>query len=185
MRNTAFKVGDIITIERSFNSKSGYRYTLIGLMGGAALIEEKMQANNNIPGCNVTQIFRFQFLQPGNAEIQFISYRPHDEMVLEDTLVYKVYPFEAEHDTTGLWSHYRPLLDSDKCLFDNCIYYLIGAKYIPSSVSVQELNGKNYRFECSYIPLTKKSRVGYAIIEINVPLKGAPTIVRISSTIID
>ena len=40
MIRKAFKVGDTITIKRTSHAGTGYRYALVRLTGGVALVEE-------------------------------------------------------------------------------------------------------------------------------------------------
>lgn len=70
MIEKVFKVGDTITIKRTSQAGTGYRYALVRLTGGVALVEE-LSEDADTPGGTSVQSFIFRFLQPGQVEIQF------------------------------------------------------------------------------------------------------------------
>ena len=74
MIEKVFKVGDTITIKRTSQAGTGYRYALVRLTGGVALVEE-LSEDADTPGGTSVQSFIFRFLQQGQVEIQFAYYR--------------------------------------------------------------------------------------------------------------
>lgn len=89
MIRKAFKVGDTITIKRTSHAGTGYRYALVRLTGGVALVEELSEDADTLGGMSV-QSFTFQFLQPGQVEIQFAYYRDATGVLYEDVFPYTV-----------------------------------------------------------------------------------------------
>ena len=87
MIEKVFKVGDTITIKRTSQAGTGYRYALVRLTGGVALVEE-LSEDADTPGGTSVQSFIFRFLQPGQVEIQFAYYRDSEEVLYEDVFSY-------------------------------------------------------------------------------------------------
>lgn len=94
MIEKVFKVGDTITIKRTSQAGTGYRYALVRLTGGVALVEE-LSEDADTPGGTSVQSFIFRFLQPGQVEIQFAYYRDSEEVLYEDIFSYEVVTSES------------------------------------------------------------------------------------------
>lgn len=177
MIRKAFKVGDIITIKRTSNAGTGYRYALARLSGGVVLVEEtKEPADENRPGSMDVQSFTFQFLNPGQAEIQFVYYRETKEVHYEDVFLYTVVTAqEANTAKIGGWGEYEPLTNKDKEVFNACMT-LKGMDYIPLLVAKQLVSGWNYRYFCMTQTVTLEPKFGFAQVNIYAPATGKATL---------
>lgn len=179
MIRNAFKVGDTITIRRTSHAGSGYRYALVRLNGGVALLEETVEpADENKPGSMTVQSFTFQFLNPGQAEIQFAYYRDTKEVLYEDVFPYTVVTAEeavANVAKVGGWGEYEPLTDEEKAIFQSCMTQ-VGMDYIPMLVAKQLVAGYNYRYYCMTKTVTREPKFGFAKVTIYAPLKGEPVL---------
>ena len=113
MIEKVFKVGDTITIKRTSQAGTGYRYALVRLTGGVALVEE-LSEDADTPGGTSVQSFIFRFLQPGQVEIQFAYYRDSEEVLYEDIFSYGVVTSEKANPIIGGFGEFRPLTDQEK-----------------------------------------------------------------------
>ena len=172
MIRKAFKVGDTITIKRTSHAGTGYRYALVRLTGGVALVEELSEDADTLGGMSV-QSFTFQFLQPGQVEIQFAYYRDGEGGFDEDVFAYTVVTSEKADIIIGGWGEFEPLTDQDKELFQTCMT-LKGVDYTPLLVAKQLVSGYNYRFICMTKTVTREPKYGFAKVTIYAPLKGEP-----------
>ncbi|MCX8464743.1 protease inhibitor I42 family protein [Bacteroides fragilis] len=172
MIRKAFKVGDTITIKRTSHAGTGYRYALVRLTGGVALVEELSEDADTLGGMSV-QSFTFQFLQPGQVEIQFAYYRDVTGVLYEDVFPYTVVNSEKADIIIGGWGEFEPLTDQDKELFQTCMT-LKGVDYTPLLVAKQLVSGYNYRFICMTKTVTREPKYGFAKVTIYAPLKGEP-----------
>ncbi len=173
MIRKAFKVGDTITIKRTFHPGTGYRYALGRLSGVAALVEETIEPaeeKSKLGGMSV-HAFTFQFLRSGMAEIQFVYYRDIEEVVYEDVFLYRVADSNETDTLPGGWSEYHPLTDHEKQVFQDCMT-LLGVEYTPLAVSMQVIAGYNYRFFCMTKSITLKPQYGFAMVNIFVSKDG-------------
>lgn len=177
MIRNAFKVGDTITIHRTSHAGSGYRYALVRLNGGVALLEETVEpADENTPGSMTVQSFTFQFLHPGQAEIQFAYYRDVKEVLYEDVFPYIVMVAEDANDLkVGNWGEYEPLTEDEKVIFQTCMT-LKGVDYTPLLVAKQLVAGYNYCYICMTKSVTLEPKFGFAKVTIYAPLKGGPVL---------
>ena len=100
MIEKVFKVGDTITIKRTSQAGTGYRYALVRLTGGVALVEE-LSEDADTPGGTSVQSFIFRFLQQGQVEIQFAYYRDSEEVLYEDIFSYGVVTSEKANPIIG------------------------------------------------------------------------------------
>ncbi|ADV43795.1 protease inhibitor I42 family protein [Bacteroides helcogenes] len=179
MIRKAFKVGDTITIKRTSHAGTGYRYALVRLSGGVALLDESVEtADVNQPGGMTVQSFTFQFLNPGQAEIQFAYYRDTKEVLYEDVFPYTVVTAEeaaADALKVGGWGEYEPLTDEEKSIFQTCMT-LKGVDYTPMLVAKQLVAGYNYRYFCMTKSVTREPKFGFAKVTIYAPLKGEPVL---------
>lgn len=175
MIRNAFKVGDTITIRRTSHAGTGYRYALVRLNGGVALLEETVEpAEVDKFGGMTVQSFTFQFLNPGQAEIQFAYYRDVKEVLYEDVFPYTVVaPGVADTLKVGGWGEYEPLTDEEKGIFQTCMT-LKGVDYTPMLVAKQLVAGYNYRYYCMTKTVTREPKFGFAKVTIYAPLKGEP-----------
>lgn len=146
------KVGDIITIDRSFMGGTGYYYYPVLLTGGVALLGSRVEMERDEAGLvkiggTETQYFSFQFLRAGKSEVQlarFRSFEPEDALY-EQVMIFDVESQEA--DVLGVWTAFDDLEEQDQEVFDAAVK-LVGVKFIPEKVSKQIVNGTNYRFFC-------------------------------------
>ena len=58
MIRKAFKVGDTITIKRTSHAGTGYRYALVRLTGGVALVEELSEDADTLGGMSTQSFYR-------------------------------------------------------------------------------------------------------------------------------
>lgn len=178
MIRKAFKVGDTITICRTSHAGSGYHYALVRLSGGVALVDETVEAEEDKPGGMTVQSFTFQFLRPGQAEIQFAYYRDVKEVLYEDVFPYTVVtPEAAAADAlkVGGWGEYEPLTEEEKAIFQACMT-LKGVDYTPLLVAKQLVSGYNYRYFCMTKSVTREPKSGFAKVTIYAPVKGEPVL---------
>lgn len=179
MIRKAFKVGDTITIKRTSHAGTGYRYALVRLSGGVALLDESVEAADvNQPGGMAVQSFTFQFLNPGQAEIQFAYYHDAKEVLYEDVFPYTVVTTEEAATNAlkvGGWGEYEPLTDEEKTIFQTCMT-LKGMVYTPMLVAKQLVAGYNYRYFCMTKTVTREPKFGFAKVTIYAPLKGGPVL---------
>lgn len=177
MIRKTFKVGDTITIKRTAHAGTGYRYALVRLNGGVALVDESSEkAENDKIGGITVQSFTFQFLNPGRAEIQFAYYRNTDDVLYDEVFPYDVVSVEealAESARIGGWSDYEPLTKEEKDIFQSCMR-LKGVDYTPLLVAKQVVAGCNYRYFCMTKTVTREPKYGYAKVYIYAPLAGEP-----------
>jgi len=177
MIRKAFKVGDTITIRRTSHAGTGYRYALVRLSGGVALIDETIESETEgKPGSMAVQSFTFQFLHPGQAEIQFAYYRDVKEVLYEDVFPYTVVTAEAaaaDALKVGGWDEYEPLTEEEKTIFQTCMT-LKGVDYIPLLVAKQLVAGYNYCYFCMTRSVTLEPKFGFAKVTIYAPVKGEP-----------
>ncbi len=172
MIRKAFKIGDIITIKRTFHAGTGYRYALVRLSGGIAFIGETTEESDR-PGEMSVQSFSFQFLSPGAAEIQFAYFRDVKEILYEDVFPYMVAPEGSRDTVLGGWGEYETVTEKDKEIFDACMT-IKGVEYIPIVVAKQLVNGEKMRFFCMTKTITLNPVFGFALVEIYAPFKGEP-----------
>lgn len=174
MIRKAFKVGDTITIRRTSHAGTGYRYALARLSGGVVLVDETVETEEDKPGSMTVQSFTFQFLNPGQAEIQFAYYRDAKEVLYEDVFPYTVVTAqEANAAIFGGWGEYEPLTEEEKAIFQTCMT-LKGVDYTPLLVAKQLVAGSNYRYFCMTKSVTREPKFGFAKVTIYAPLKGEP-----------
>ena len=173
MIRKAFKVGDTITIKRTANTSTGYRYVLVRLNGGVALIGETEESANT-PDSMFVQSFTFQFLQSGLVEIQFACYRDAKDISYEDVFDYIVTTPETNL-VVGGWSEFDTLTDKDKEVFSSCVN-LRGVEYFPLLVSKQLVNGWNNRVFCMSRTVTEEAKHAFAMVTIYVPREGEPVL---------
>ena len=158
MIEKVFKVGDTITIKRTSQAGTGYRYALVRLTGGVALVEE-LSEDADTPGGTSVQSFISRFLQQGQVEIQFASYG--------------VVTSEKANPIIGGFREFRPLTDQEKEIFRTCMT-LKGVDYTPLLVAEQLVSGYNYRFICMTESLIREPKYGFAKVTIYAPLRGEP-----------
>ena len=161
MIEKVFKVGDTITIKRTSQAGTGYRYALVRLTGGVALVEE-LSEDADTPGGTSVQSFIFRFLQPGQVEIQFAYYRDSEEVLYEDVFSYEVVTSEKANPIIGGWGEFKPLTDQEKEIFRTLL------------VAKQLASGYNYRFICMTELLIREPKYGFAKVTIYAPLRGEP-----------
>lgn len=176
MIRKAFKVGDTITIKRTSHAGTGYHYALVRLSGGVALVAETVEAEEGKIGGMTVQSFTFQFLNPGQVEIQFAYYRDVKEVLYEDVFTYTVMTAEeANAAALGGWSEREPLTDEEKAIFQTCMTQ-VGMDFTPLLVAKQLVAGYNYRYYCMTKSVTCEPKYGFAIVTIYAPLKGEPVL---------
>lgn len=166
------KVGEFFTTERIVTGGTGYRYALVRLVGEVALLgSETVMLEPGKAGGPELQRFTFQFLRPGQAEIQFARFRSFD---LSDALYEEVMPFHVEQGNNdnlvkpGGWSQFENLTDKESHIFEKAMKELVGANYTPKKVSKQVVNGMNYRFFCYGTLATLGAETFPAIVKIHV-----------------
>ena len=183
MIEKVFKVGDTITIKRTSQAGTGYRYALVRLTGGVALVEE-LSEDADTPGGTSVQSFIFRFLQPGQVEIQFAYYRDSE---FSKAPYYRVRFLRSNHPireyifvkhffrvtVIGGFGEFRPLTDQEKEIFRTCMT-LKGVDYTPLLVAEQLVSGYNYRFICMTESLIREPKYGFAKVTIYAPLRGEP-----------
>ena len=172
MIEKVFKVGDTITIKRTSQAGTGYRYALVRLTGGVALVEE-LSEDADTPGGTSVQSFIFRFLQQGQVEIQFAYYRDSVEVLYENIFSYGVVTSEKANPIIGGFREFRPLTDQEKEIFRTCMT-LKGVDYTPLLVAEQLVSGYNYRFICMTESLIREPKYGFAKVTIYAPLRGEP-----------
>ena len=172
MIEKVFKVGDTTTIKRTSQAGTGYRYALVRLTGGVALVEE-LSEDADTPGGTSVQSFIFRFLQQGQVEIQFAYYRDSEEVLYEDIFSYGVVTSEKANPIIGGFREFRPLTDQEKEIFRTCMT-LKGVDYTPLLVAEQLVSGYNYRFICMTESLIREPKYGFAKVTIYAPLRGEP-----------
>lgn len=167
MIRNAFKVGDTITIRRTSHIGTGYHYALVRLSGGVALLEETVEpAEVEKFGSMAVQSFTFQFLNPGQAEIQFAYYRDVKEVLYEDVFPYTVVaPGVADTLKIGGWGEYEPLTEDEKVIFQTCMT-LKGVDYNPLLVAKQLVAGYKYCYFCMTQNVTLEPKFGFAKVTI-------------------
>lgn len=179
MIRKAFKVGDTITIKRTSHAGTGYHYALVRLSGGVALLDESVEAaDGNQPGGMAVQSFTFQFLNPGQVEIQFAYYRDAKEVLYEEVFPYTVVTAEEAATNAikiGGWGEYEPLTDEEKTIFQTCMT-LKGVDYTPMLVARQLVEGYNYRYFCMTKTVTREPKFGFAKVTVYAPLEGEPVL---------
>lgn len=178
MIRRTFNVGEIITITRTTFGGTGYHYALTHLSGKIAYVGETVEPSDEKKfGGEIVQTFSFQFLDPGEAEIQFAYYRDVEKVEYEDVYSYTVVaaPLEDFAAAEGAWSQYRPLTAKDKEIIDACIM-LEGVGYFPIMVSQQVVNGTNYRYICIAKVVSPGSKYYFAKVTIHAPLEGKPVL---------
>ena len=162
MIEKVFKVGDTITIKRTSQAGTGYRYALVRLTGGVALVEE-LSEDADTPGGTSVQSFIFQFAY----------YRDSEEVLYEDVFSYEVVTSEKANPIIGGWGEFKPLTDQEKEIFRTCMT-LKGVDYTPLLVAKQLVSGYNYRFICMTESLIREPKYGFAKVTIYAPLRGEP-----------
>lgn len=175
MIRKAFKVGDTITIRRTSHAGTGYCYALVRLSGGVALVDETIEDEGK-PGSMSVQSFTFQFLHPGQVEIQFAYYRDVKEVLYEDVFPYTVVTAEvaaADAMKEGGWGDYEPLTKEDTTIFRTCMT-LKGVDYIPLLVAKQVVAGYKCCYFCMTRSVTLEPKFGFAKVGIYAPASGDP-----------
>ena len=130
------------------------------------------------PGSMTVQSFTFQFLSPGQAEIQFAYYRDVKEVLYEDVFTYTVVTAEeaaADALKFGGWGEYEPLTEEETTIFQACMTQK-GMDYIPLLAAKQLVAGYNYRYFCMTKSVTCEPKFGFAKVNIYAPLKGEPVL---------
>ena len=171
MIEKVFKVGDTITIKRTSQAGTGYRYALVRLTGGVALVEE-LSEDADTPEERLYNLLSSGFYSR-QVEIQFAYYRDSEEVLYEDIFSYGVVTSEKANPIIGGFREFRPLTDQEKEIFRTCMT-LKGVDYTPLLVAEQLVSGYNYRFICMTESLIREPKYGFAKVTIYAPLRGEP-----------
>lgn len=88
-------------------------------------------------------------------------------------------PTTALHETTvGGWSTYRKLTPEEEAVFKASTAHINDVEYVPYAVSIQVVNGVNYKFKCD-ASLVPPAILSYkALVEIHQPINGVPYVVK-------
>lgn len=81
----------------------------------------------------------------------------------------------------GRWTQFRPLTKKDREVFNEASKGIFGHDYTPLEVSIQLLNGTNYRFKCS-VSLPPTKIIYEATVDIHEPIGEKPTITASQKT---
>lgn len=177
------KVGEIFTIERIVMGGTGYRYAPVRLTGEVALLDsEVVPTETEKCGAPEIQRFTFQFLRPGNAEIQLARFRSFElnNVLYEDVLPFHVEPMGGNESVVyGGWSDFAALESEDEDVFKHALDGFVGVSYTPSKVSKQVVNGMNYRFFCYGVTATEIPEKFPAIVKVYVAPGGEAKLVDI------
>lgn len=73
---------------------------------------------------------------------------------------------------TGAYSNQRPLNTEEQALFRQVTAHLSGVGYTPESVSTQVVAGRNYRFICKAVTVTREPQTYQAEVIVFEPLPG-------------
>lgn len=170
------KVGEIFTVERIVMGGTGYRYAPVRLTGEVALLSsELIPVEPGKCGAPEIQRFTFQFLRPGEAEIQLARFRSFelDTAIFEDVMPFRVELASSDAIVMpGGRSPFVELTEEDRKVFKEAMVGVLGADYTPEKVSKQIVHGTNYYFFCYGNPVTSEPGKFPAIVRIYAPLPG-------------
>lgn len=173
MIKRTFTVGDIHTVERNIFAGTDEKFVLARLNGGVILLDIEEEAASGLLGAEKVQRFKFRFVQPGEAEIQFACQK-NGELLYEE-----IFPFDVvEKQCPGGWSGFAPLTEEDEKVFRETVN-LKGMIYTPVVVSKQVVDGINYRFFCTTKSVTLNPEFGYAKVTIYAKQGEKPKLVNI------
>lgn len=179
------KITETFTIDRVVISGTGYRYAPVLLTGGVALIGEEVTKLSNCCGGVEIHRYIFQFLKTGQAQIQFVKYRPFDlsDAIYEDVLTFTVEPGVSD-GLMGGWSDFTDLAHEDEEVFKQAISSVKDVDYKALKVSKQIVNGTNYRFICEGNPAVRDSNIFPAIVKVYQPVNGNAVIKEIKRVVL-
>lgn len=179
------KITETFTTDRVVISGTGYRYAPVLLTGGVALIGEEVTKLSNCCGGVEIHRYIFQFLKTGQAQIQFVKYRPFDlgDAIYEDVLTFTVEPGVSD-GLMGGWSDFTDLAPEDEEVFKQAIGLVKDIDYKAFKVSKQIVNGTNYRFICEGNPVVKDSNIFPAIVKVYQPVNGNAVITGIKRVVL-
>ena len=87
----------------------------------------------------------------------------------------------AEAVILGGWTQYRPLTEKDQKVFNEAMKGIIGVIYNPLEVSIQIVNGTNFRFKCS-ASIPSSELIYAATVDIHEAIGGTPEVTDIHMT---
>ena len=179
------KIMETFTTDRVVTSGTGYRYAPVLLTGGVALIGEEVTKLSDCCGGVEIHRYIFQFLKMGQAQIQFVKYRPFDlsDAIYEDVLTFTVEPGVSD-DLMGGWSDFTDLAHEDEEVFKQAISSVKDVDYKAFKVSKQIVNGTNYRFICEGNPAVRDSNIFPAIVKVYQPVNGNAVITGIKRVVL-
>ena len=128
--------------------------------------EEVTNLTETLSGVEIHH-YTFQFLKTGQAQIQFVKFRPYDlsDAIYEDVLTFTVEPGDC-NNLIGGWSAFTALSHEDEEVFKQAVGTMRGVDYKPLQVSKQIVNGVNYRFFCECNPVVKDQNSFPAIVKV-------------------